>query len=50
VPGLTSKVRSARLLGGGTLKTESHEAGVIIRLPASRPDPVASVVAVEVDG
>jgi alpha-L-fucosidase len=50
VPGLTSKVRSARLLGGGTLKTESHEAGVIIRLPASQPDPVASVVAVEVDG
>ncbi len=48
VPGLTSKVRSARLLGGGRLKTESGAAGLVINLPSRSMDPIASVVAVEV--
>jgi alpha-L-fucosidase len=48
VPGLTSKVRSARLLGGGPLKTESGAAGLVINLPGRSMDPIASVVAVEV--
>ena len=47
VPGLTSPVRSARLLGGATLKTESGETGLVIHVPASPPDPIASVIAAE---
>lgn len=47
VPGLTAPVRSARLLGGGNLKTTSSEAGLVIAVPASPPDPIASVIAVE---
>jgi alpha-L-fucosidase len=47
VPALTGGVRSARLLGGGTLKTSSGEAGLVILLPASPPDPIASVIAVD---
>jgi alpha-L-fucosidase len=48
VPGLTSPVRSVRLLGGGTLKAQRHEAGLLMNLPASPPDPIASVIAVDV--
>jgi alpha-L-fucosidase len=47
VPGLTSPVRSARLLGGGTLKTEGGAAGLVINLPSRSTDPIASVIAVE---
>ncbi len=47
VPGLTSRVRNARLLGGGTLRTESDRGGLIINVPPRPPDPTASVIAVE---
>ena len=47
VPGLTAAVRQARLLGGGLLKTESSEAGLVIQVPAAAPDPVATVIALE---
>lgn len=47
VPGLTAPVRSARLLGGGTLKTEGGAAGLVINLPSRSTDQIASVVSVE---
>jgi alpha-L-fucosidase len=47
VPGLTARVGSARLLAGGPVKTESTGAGLVIGVPASPPDPIASVIAVE---
>ena len=51
VPGLKSSVRSARLLAGGEpLRVESKGNDKLIHLPASAPDPVASVIRVELDG
>ena len=51
VPGLTGAVLSARLLAGGqSLSTEGTTDGLLIHLPAAAPDPVASVVRVEVKG
>ena len=51
VPGLESSIRSARLLAGGeTLRVESSEGVKWIHLPAAAPDPVASVIRVELDG
>lgn len=47
VPGLTAPVRSARVLAGGRVETESTGAGLVISLPASAPDTAASVIAVE---
>ncbi len=47
VPGLTARVPSARLLGGGVLKTESGQAGLTIVVPPRPVDPIASVIAVE---
>ncbi|HSK08469.1 MAG TPA: alpha-L-fucosidase [Vicinamibacterales bacterium] len=47
VPGLTRRVRSARLLAAGALPTESGDAGVIITVPPRPPDPIATVVALE---
>jgi hypothetical protein len=49
VPGLKSRVRTARLLSGGILPTEITETGLILRLPSRAPDPVASVIAVELE-
>ena len=51
VPGLKSRVASARLLSGGArLRTETSGEGVVVRVPAAAPDPIASVIAVEVAG
>lgn len=51
VPGLKSSVRSARLLAGGVpLRVESKGNDKLIHLPAAAPDPVASVIRVELDG
>jgi|GEM_PF-106498 len=52
VPGLTNKVRSARLLAdpGHLLDVTRSQSDVIVALPDKAPDPVASVVAVELDG
>jgi alpha-L-fucosidase len=49
VRGLTAPVRSARLLGGGSLEAENAGGDVIVRLPSRAPDPIASVVAVELE-
>jgi alpha-L-fucosidase len=51
VPGLKSAVRSARLLAGTeTLRVESKGDDKMIHVPAAAPDPVASVIRVELDG
>jgi alpha-L-fucosidase len=51
VPGLRSQVARASLLGGGAaLETTSHANGVVVTLPTAAPDPVASVVKLEIDG
>lgn len=44
-----TRVRRARLLAGGTLEAQSADAGLIIRLPSRAPDPIASVIAVELE-
>jgi alpha-L-fucosidase len=48
VPGLQTKVQSARLLGGqGVLKTNRSGDGLRVLLPETAPDPIASVIALE---
>jgi alpha-L-fucosidase len=49
VPGLTERVRSARLLAGGAVQATSSTDGVTIQVPSQAPDPVASVVKVELE-
>lgn len=51
VPGLKNPVTSASLLSGTTkLNTTSGQEGVTITLPATAPDPIASVIKLEVKG
>ncbi len=52
IPGLTNKVISAKLLATGTkVKAVVSKQGVLtVRLPVTAPDPIASVVKVEVKG
>lgn len=50
-PGLRNRVTSARLLAGGArLRAEQTDQGVVLHLPAAAPDPIASVIKVEVAG
>ncbi len=50
VDGLLNRVRSASILGGGSVTTESAGGSVRIAVPAAAPDPVATVIALDVDG
>ena len=50
VPGITAPVRAARLLGGGPVKTAVAGGDLIVSLPPRAPDPIASVVSVELAG
>jgi alpha-L-fucosidase len=52
LPGLTNAAMSARLLAGGAPLTVSNTpAGVVVaQLPPTAPDPIASVIAVELEG
>lgn len=51
VPGLKNPVTKARLLAGGTiLKTETTPDGLVISIPHTAPDPIASVILLEVSG
>ena len=52
IPGLNNKVISAKLVTGGTkIKTSSAKTGVLtLNLPAAAPDPVATVIRVDVKG
>lgn len=51
VPGLETSVQSARLLAtGATLLTESNNESLVIHVPADAPDPVASVIRLDLAG
>jgi alpha-L-fucosidase len=51
VPGFRSKVAGARMIDGGvTLDCAVTDAGLRISLPAKRPDPAASVIALDFTG
>lgn len=51
VPGLKNEIISAKLLAKGKkLKTSTEDEGVVITVPMEAPDPVATVIKVEVKG
>jgi alpha-L-fucosidase len=50
VPGLRNTIKGARLLAGGAITSTPHAQGVVLTLPASAPDPIATVVELELDG
>ena len=51
VPGLRNDVVAGRLLAGGAEVTaEKTETGVTLTVPATAPDAIASVIALELDG
>lgn len=51
VAGLNAKVLSASLLDGGkTVATKQTEKGLILEVPKQAPDPISSVIKVEVQG
>jgi len=51
IPGLAQKARGAKLLADGqALDVRIDGDGLVIRLPAVAPDPIATVVCVDLDG
>ncbi|MCX6880804.1 MAG: alpha-L-fucosidase [Verrucomicrobia bacterium] len=51
VPGLSSNLKSAKLLAGGVpLALEKSENGPVLTLPATAPDAVCSTIKVQVEG
>lgn len=51
VPGLLNTVKSAQVLGASQPATfESHGGNVVINVPPSAPDAIATVVALEIEG
>lgn len=51
VPGLTNGVLSARLLANGkALKTKQVKEGLVVEVPQPSPDPVATVIKLQVKG
>ena len=51
VPGLTTRAKAARLLAGGaTVQAATTDAGLVLKLPATPPDAIASVIQVQLDG
>lgn len=50
VPGLLNPVRKATLLGGGELVSASAAGTVTITVPAKAPDPIVSVIALDIEG
>jgi alpha-L-fucosidase len=51
VPGLKNKVEAAYLLADKkTLRAEDSDAGVVVNVPATAPDPICSVVVLQVKG
>lgn len=51
VPGLKNKATSAVLLANGqAVKTSTSRNGLVLQVPATAPDPVATVIRVEVKG
>ncbi len=51
MPGLKNAVLSAKLLANGaSLKSQQGNDGLEINVPANAPDPIASVIKIEVKG
>lgn len=50
VPGLKNEIISAKLLDGGNVKVRPDKDGIIISVPDEAPDPIASVIKIEVKG
>ena len=50
IPGLKNKVVSAKLLAGGAIKVKSADGNLVMEVPATAPDPIASVIKVELKG
>jgi alpha-L-fucosidase len=50
IPGLTNKVRSAILLGGDKLRTSITGSQLTITVPTTAPDPIATVIKLELKG
>ncbi|MBO9636176.1 MAG: alpha-L-fucosidase, partial [Chitinophagaceae bacterium] len=50
IPGLKNKVRAAQLLGDRKLRTKTSGTGLTIEVPATAPDPVATVIKLEMKG
>jgi alpha-L-fucosidase len=49
VPGFTSRVRAATLLGGGAVKAAPGDGGLVVQLPGTAPDPIATVIKLEIE-
>lgn len=51
VGGLKSRIKQARLLAGNqTVDYQMTDKGLIVKLPSAAPDPIASVIVVQLDG
>lgn len=50
IPGLKNKVVAAKLLAGGKAKAKSSNGNLVIEVTATAPDPIASVIKVELKG
>jgi alpha-L-fucosidase len=50
IPGLKNKVLSARLLAGGKIKVNAVDETLVMEVPATAPDAIASVIKLELKG
>jgi alpha-L-fucosidase len=50
VPGIKNQLIGAKLLSGGAVQAKEENGNIILQLPAVAPDPVASVIRVDVKG
>ena len=50
VPGLKSKIKSARLCGGRRLRAKKCDEGYVLKMPAVAKDPIASVIELKLAG
>jgi alpha-L-fucosidase len=50
LPGLKNKVVSAKLLAGGNVKVKLVDGNLVMQVPATAPDPIASVIKLELKG
>lgn len=50
VPDVKNEIVSARLLAGGDLKAKPENGGIVIDVPDTAPDPIATVIKVEFKG
>jgi alpha-L-fucosidase len=50
VPNVKNEIVSAKLLAGGDLKVKSDDGGLVMKVPGVAPDPIATVIKVELKG